>query len=267
MTHLPPPKVFTGKALRRTEYSMAKDYQPRSGRHTITGSLARGILSELFWRDIPESGSIVVDADTEPCELALYEVRVRPKGNFWGGYSFYPLIGETSSGRALSHDECAALMALPVLTVSARGEPVGSRNRHLRPAMEHRLDRLISGEEFIRKVLAETDSAEKEAVNALKSRTTERKLALDRDLDALRFQVKTAKSALEKELSRMERMSLQRRCSKLTMELRQAEQNLFMRRSILDKELDEQVQEVMDSAQLTAKIERLFVIQVIGDRE
>ena len=101
----------------------------------------------------------------------------------------------------------------------------------------------------------------------MKSRTTERKIALDRDLDALRFQVKTAKSALEKELSRMERMSLQRRCSKLTMELRQAEQNLFMRRSILDKELDEQVQEVMDSAQLTAKIERLFVIQVIGDRE
>ena len=129
--------------------------------------------------------------------------------------------------------------------------------RHLRPAMEHRLDRLISGEEFIRKVLAETDSAEKEAVNALKSRTTERKIALDRDLDALRFQVKTAKSALEKELSRMERMSLQRRCSKLTMELRQAEQNLFMRRSILDKELDEQVQEVMDSAQLTAKIEQI----------
>ena len=177
------------------------------------------------------------------------------------------LVGETGSGRALSHDECAALMALPVLAASARGEPVGSRNRHLRPAMEHRLDRLISGEEFIRKVLAETDSAEKEAVNALKSRTTERKIALDRDLDALRFQVKTAKSALEKELSRMERMSLQRRCSKLTMELRQAEQNLFMRRSILDKELDEQVQEVMDSAQLTAKIERLFVIQVIGDRE
>lgn len=267
VTCLPPPKVFTGKALRRTEYSMAKDYQPRSGRHTVTGSLARGIIHEMFWAGIPERGEIVVDAAIEPCELALYEVRVRPRGNFWGGYSFYPLVGETGSGRALSHDECAALMALPVLAASARGEPVGSRNRHLRPAMEHRLDRLISGEEFIRKVLAETDSAEKEAVNALKSRTTERKIALKRGLDALRFQVKTAKSALEKELSRMERMSLQRRCSKLTMELRQAEQNLFMRRSILDKELDEQVQEVMDSAQLTAKIERLFVIQVIGDRE
>lgn len=231
VTHLPPPKVFTGKALRRTEYSMAKDYQPRSGRHTVTGSLARGILGELFWRGIPESGSIVVDADMEPCELALYEVRVRPKGNFWGGYAFYPLTGETGSGRVLSHDECAALMALPVLTVSTRGEPVGNRNRHLRPAMEHKLDRLISGEEFIRKVLTETDSAEKEAVNALKNKATERKVALERGLDALRFQVKTAKAALEKELSRMERLSLQRRCSKVSRELKQAEQNLFMRHS------------------------------------
>lgn len=170
VTRLPPPKVFTGKALRRTEYSMAKDHQPRSGRHTVTGSLARGILGELFWRGIPESGSIVVDADMEPCELALYEVRVRPKGNFWGGYAFYPLTGETGSGRVLSHDECAALMALPVLHFSTHGEPVGNHNRHLRSAMEHKLDRLISGEEFIRKVLTETDSAEKEAVNALKTR-------------------------------------------------------------------------------------------------
>lgn len=264
VTHLPPPKVFTGKALRRTEYSMAKDYQPRSGRHTVTGSLARGILGELFWRGIPESGSIVVDADVEPCELALYEVRVRPKGNFWGGYAFYPLTGETASGRVLSQDECAALMALPVLTVSTRGEPVGNRNRHLRPTMEHKLDSLISGEDCIRKALTETDSAEKEAVNALKNKATERKVALERGLDALRFQVKTAKSALEKELSRMERLSLPCRCSKVSRELKQVEQNLFMRHSALEKELDEQIQEFMRNAKLAATIERLFVVQVSG---
>nr|WP_294509300.1 DEAD/DEAH box helicase [uncultured Bilophila sp.] len=264
VTRLPPPKVFTGKALRRTEYSMAKGYQPRSGRHTVTGSLAKGILGELFWRGIPESGSIVVDARVEPCELALYEVQVRPKGNFWGGYSFYPLVGETRSGRMLSHDECAALMALPVLNASMHGEPVGSRNRHLRPTMEHKLDRLISGEDFIRKVLSETDSAEKEAVNALKNKAAECKVGLERGLDSLHFQVKTAKSALEKELSRMERMSLQRRCSKLTLELKQAEQNLFAQRCKLDTELEEQIQKLLGNAQLTAKIERLFVVRVSG---
>ena len=62
----------------------------------------------------------------------------------------------------------------------------------------------------------------------------------------------------------MERMSLQRRCSKLTMELKQAEQKLFMQRSILDKELDEQIQEFMRNTTLAATIERLFVVQIRG---
>lgn len=42
-----PPKVFTGSVLGRNEYSMDKNYQPRSGRHTITGSLARRIISQI----------------------------------------------------------------------------------------------------------------------------------------------------------------------------------------------------------------------------
>lgn len=265
VTRLPPPKVFTSKALRRMEYSMAKDYQPRSGRHTVTGSLSRGIIHEIFWAGIPEHGEIVVDAVMEPCELALYRVQVRPRGNFWGGYSFYRLAGECRSGRVLSHDECAALMTLPVRSFSARGEATGNRNRHLRSAMEHRLNRHISGEDFICKVVSEIDSAEKEAVNALKNRVSERKVALERGLDALRFQVKTAKAALEKELSRMERMSLQRRCSKLTRDLRQAEQNLFIQRNALDKKLNEQIQEyMMHNAKLTATIDRLFVVQARG---
>lgn len=260
-----PPKVFTGKALRRNEYSMAKGYQPRSGHHTITGSLARGILSEMFWSGIPEAGNIVVEGVQEPCDIALYEVQVRPKGSFWGGYSFYPLAGETRSGRALSHDECAKIMSLPVVSFTAHGEPVGGKNRHMRTAREHRLDRQVSTEEYVHKVLTEIGSAEKEAIDGLKVATAERKTALERGLDGLRFQVKTALADLEKEHSRLERMTLQRRCSQLTMELKQAEENLFIQRCKLDTELEEQIQELLGNAQLTAKIERLFVIQVNGN--
>ena len=43
-----PPKVFTGTALRRGEYSMQKEYKPASGRHALTGSLARNILHQLL---------------------------------------------------------------------------------------------------------------------------------------------------------------------------------------------------------------------------
>ena len=86
-----------------------------------------------------------------------------------------------------------------------------------------------------------------------------------RHMRALSADIKqNAKAALEKELSRMERLSLQRRCSKVSRELKQAEQNLFMRHSALDKELDEQIQEFMRNAKLAATIERLFVVQVSG---
>lgn len=139
---------------------------------------------------------------------------------------------------------------------------MGGKNRHLRAAGEHRLDRQISSEEYVRKVLTEIGSAEKEAIDGLKTATTERKTALERRLNGLRFQVKTALADLEKELPRLERMSLQRKCSQLTMELKQAEQNLFSERCKLDTELQERIQELLDNAQLTAKIEQLFVVHI-----
>lgn len=153
-------------------------------------------------------------------------------------------------------------MALPGVNFSTHGDPVGGKNRHLRAAGEHRLDRQISSEEYVRKVLTEIGSAEKEAIDGLKTATTERKTALERRLNGLRFQVKTALADLEKELPRLERMSLQRKCSQLTMELKQAEQNLFSERCKLDTELQERIQELLDNAQLTAKIEQLFVVHI-----
>ena len=66
---------------------------------------------------------------------------------------------------------------------------------------------------FINKVLTETGSAEKEAIDALKARAAERKVALERGLGGLRFQVKTVKAALENEPPRMERIALECRCS------------------------------------------------------
>lgn len=98
----------------------------------------------------------------------------------------------------------------------------------------------------------------------MKTAATERKTALKRGLDGLRFQVKTALADLEKGLPRLELMALKRQCSKLTLELREAEQNLFIQRCKLDTELEGQIQELLGNAQLTAKIERLFVVQVRG---
>ena len=257
-------KVFTGTTLRRNEYSMAKNYQPRSGRHTVTGSLSRSILGALFWNGIPDKGNIVVDAAIEPCTIAFYAVTVKPKRAFWGGYPFYAFTGKTRSGRVLDDAECRAIMEFPVMSHTAHSPAIGNSNRHLAHKSPEELDGLVSAQVYIDKVLTESDSAEKEEVERLKVRTTDRKTALERGIAALRSQVKTAENDLRKGLSGLEKLKLQKQCSALTRELKQAEENLFMQRLQLDRELDEQIQELMHNAQLTAEIERQFVVQVKG---
>lgn len=44
--------------------------------------------------------------------------------------------------------------------------------------------------------------------------------------------------------------------------MKQAKQNLFMQRLQLDRELDEQLQDLVNNAQLTVEIERQFPIRV-----
>lgn len=255
-------KVFTGKAIRRNEYSMAKDYRPRSGRHTVTGSLARGIVSELFWHGIPDKGGIVVDAAVEPCTIAFYLVTVKPKRLYWGGYPFYVFTGRTRAGQVLGDAECRAIMELPVLRHTAHGPAIGNSNRHLVKKEQEDLDRLVSTQVYIDKVLTDSDSVEKEEIERLTARAADSKSALERGIATLRSQVKAAENDLRKGLSGLEKLKLQKQCSALTRELKQAEQNLFMQRLQLDRELEEQIQELVNNAQLTAEIERQFIINV-----
>ena len=206
----------------------------------------------------------MVDAAIEPRTIAFYAVTVKPKRAFWGGYPFYAFTGKTRSGRVLDDAECRAIMEFPVMSHTAHSPAIGNSNRHLAHKSPEELDGLVSAQVYIDKVLTESDSAEKEEVERLKVRTTDRKTALERGIAALRSQVKTAENDLRKGLSGLEKLKLQKQCSALTRELKQAEENLFMQRLQLDRELDEQIQELMHNAQLTAEIERQFVVQVKG---
>ena len=257
-------KVFTGTRLGRNEYSMAPGYQPRSGRHTVTGTLVRNILGAMFWKGVPERGKIVVNGLDGPCSLALYEVRVKPKNSFWGGYSFYPFAGKIRSGRDLSDEECRRIMALPVAQFSTRGEPVGNQNRHLRAESPNDLDGLIRPDEYLEKVLTQSSSAEKEEIERLKARNTDAKIRLERGLDALRFEVNTMQSELEKDVSRMEKLKIQKTINAKIKELKQREQNLFFDTIRLDTELESAIQNFIDTTKLTVEVTRQFVINVSG---
>jgi hypothetical protein len=55
-----PQKVFTGARLGRREYSIDDTSFPKSGRHTLCGTLAKNIFNEIYWNGIPDSGTITV---------------------------------------------------------------------------------------------------------------------------------------------------------------------------------------------------------------
>lgn len=247
---------------------MAKGYQPRSGRHTVTGSLSRAIIHEICWAGIPDRGEIVVDAAPqllqEPCSIGFYQVRVKPRGNYWGGYLFYPFAGKTRSGRTLSDEECRQIMAHPVRSFSTHGEVYGEGNRHLHSKRPDTLDALIEPDLFIQKALTETGAAEKEEIERLKSQTADAKFALERGLEGLRSLVRTEEHRLNGELSRVEKLESQKKLAALRKELKQSEQNLFMNGLKLDMLLEENIKRFIENAQLTVEVNRQFVVQVRG---
>ena len=259
-----PPKVFTGTAMRRNEYSMDLKYQPASGRHTITGALAKNILQETFWVGIPDRGSIIVDAPLESCTIGYYRVKVKSQADYFSAWYYDVFIGKAAGGRVLTHDECAKIMALPVASFAKEGETYGERDGITREKTPHELDGLISPDEYIRRTVTESDSAVKEEIERLRMLTQKRKISLEHDIETLRGEVKSMENSLGRASSIAEKVQAEKRKSAAKKELKQREQQLFLDGMRLDLELEEQIKGLADGAKMTAEVKRQFVINVEG---
>lgn len=260
-----PPKVFTGTAMRRNEYSMSPAYQPRSGRHTITGTLARNIISEMVWTGIPDRGTVTVDGAAERCAVGYYQIKVKQKGVLWGGEQyFYAFVGRTVSGRLLSDEECRQLMEHPVSGFTKQGDTYGQRDGISKTKSPDTLDDQINASSFIQKALMENDVAEKEEIARLRTQMADRKAALNRNLDGFRVQISAAEKEMERDLPRLERIAAQKKLNALQKELKQGEQNLFFDGLRLEQTVEEEIAALLDNAKYTAEVNRQFMIQMEG---
>lgn len=265
-----PPKVFTGVAMRRREYSMQKGYQPASGRLTLTSSIARSIISELFWIGFPDSGSITVDAagtgqnHIEQCEIGYYRIIVKHKENFWDTLGYDVFVGKTTGGNMLTHDECADIMALPVASFDSSHDIFGERNGISKRKRSHEFDRLIDTDLYIKRALSEMDGAVQEEIKRLKTTTQDRKIALERKIETLRNEVKALINTTDRANSIAEKIQAEKRKTVAQKELKQREQQLFLDGMRLDVELEEQITKLTDDMKFTAVVERQFVTKVEG---
>lgn len=259
-----PPKVFTGSKMGRNEYSMSPDYQPRSGRHTLTGSLTKNILHEIFWQGIPDRGMIAVDSDIAKNTITFYEITVKPKSMFWGGYKFYEFIGSTQSGSPLSDEECRHIMDLPVSSFSKDGEQYGERDGISKEKRHEAFDDCIDTHKYIEKTVTENDTSIQEKIEYIKSETIHKKATLEHGIDDLRTEVQAVKSTLESVNTRLEKIAAQKRLTTAERNLKQAEQNLFMDSLRLEQQAENRINELTDKSQYSVKVKREFMIRVEG---
>lgn len=257
-------KVFTGAHLGRRAYSIDDKSLPKSGRHTLSGALAKNMFAELFWRGVPEYGSIAVDGDVESCAIGFYTVRVKKRNAVWGGgFTDCCFAGRTKTGRVLSDEECRGIMELPVRSFQKSGDTRGQRDGMKKPTPDA-LDALVQPEAFIRRAITETEPAEQEELSRLRLEANGKKAELERRLEHLRSTVETAETELENARTRLDKLVVQKRLTQLKRDLMRGEENLFLDSLRLDAEREEQEKALLDASSWTAEVERQFIVQVTG---
>ncbi len=261
-----PQKVFTGAHLGRREYSIDDRSLPKSGWHTLTGTLARNMFAEIFWKGIPDNGTVVVDSLIENCSIAYYQIGVKTTNDYFSAWQYYVLIGKTRSGRILTHDECADLMALPVIRFTKSSEIYGDRDGLTNPKRPEAFDKLVCPEEYIKRTLDEMDGVTKEEMRNLKAHTLDMKISIGRNIEALQSEVKMIEYSLTHTDSLPVRVKNEKQKVAKQKELRQSEQQFFMDSMRLEAELEERIKQMMEQANFTAAVKRQFIIQMMSNQ-
>ena len=97
----------------------------------------------------------------------------------------------------------------------------------------------------------------------MKQRVTAEKAALSRELNTLDSQVQEAQAELEAVTGdRLQRLTLQKKVTKLCQEYMKRQEGLFFETMRLDMELDEKVGSFRENEKLTTKVQREFVVEV-----
>lgn len=242
------------------EYGMANDFKPHTGRITLTSAIGRGVLDEVCCADY---GTITVDTDIEPCRIGFYSVTV-------DGQEYFTFVGETDSGRVLSDAACREVMEHNVLSYSEENEAknnrrnYNSRNFVSLTTQPFKVDTLVDGNLFVEKRFAERDSALAEQVGVMRHKTAIAKTALERDTETLKVDIKRAERELAEAVDRLKRIQADKQVKVLRSELRKKEDSIFMDRMRLDVQLEQEIEALKSRSGLKAKVERHFLINVIG---
>ncbi len=241
-------------------YGMAKDFKPHYGRITLTSVIGRGIIHEL---ECADSGTLVVDAQVEACEIALYTVSLY--ANNRSVRDQIVLCGITESGEPLTEEQCRNILNLPVKECA---EGAHKAPHWLKSGgAAHKLDRLVPTDEIIARQSEKLSPALSEEIDKMKLRTKSEKIALNREIDELEKQLRSAESERDNVTNdRMKLLALEKKANLLRREYMKKQESQFFDAMRLDLELEQRIKEFTEKEKLTARVTREFVLKVEGSR-
>jgi hypothetical protein len=244
------------------KYGMGQSFKPHHGRITLTSVLARGIIAETSCAD---NGSLMIDANIEPCEIALYEVSITTGKTWLADYDV--LIGITESDDALSDEQCRTILEMPVLSYEEDGETKASWLRGAtNTSSRHQLDCQVPTDKMIERYMSENNTEQAEEIERIKLRALRKKTAMEHSLDDLKGQIKATRQDLTVNAhDRMKEMAINKGLKELEKQLRGKEQNLYFEQMRVDVAAEEEVDAISSTAKYTASAKRHFIIKVEGN--
>lgn len=243
------------KYISQKNYGMATDFKPSYGRITLTSIIGQGILHEI---DCADDGEMTLQANIEPCKIALYSVNVMPIDK-----KLCLFVGKTQSGKILSNEECKSILKFPLLNF------VESKHRcpaWLRTSSQYNeLDKYINTEELLQKETEKLTEAQAEEIDRIKLKAKVKKSTLVHSLNDLNGAVKN----LEREIQaltgdKMKALTLKRKFSSLQQEIKRKEESQFFEEMQIDVDAEKQVNDFLENVKLTTKVVRQYIITVGG---
>ena len=125
------------------------------------------------------------------------------------------------------------------------------------------LDEWVPVQQLLGEQAEKLTPTQQEELDRMKLAIAGQKNTLQKELQALEAEEKTAQQQLSQTTGdRLKRIQLEKQVSKIHKEWMKRQENLFFAQMQLDMELEEKMQEFGEQEKLTAKVQREFVVKV-----
>ena len=213
----------------------------------------RGILHEIACGD---TGSLTIEG--ESCTIGLYTIDIYAGNKLISTVTM--LCGQRKDGSILSETDCQKILQKPMLSYTENDSKAHWLKTNGRPQP---LDELVPVQQLLDKQAEKLTPAQQEELDKMKLAIAGQKNALQKELQALEAEEKTAQQQLSQTTGdRLKRIQLEKQAAKIHKEFMKRQENRFFEEMRLDFELEEREKQFREREKLTAKVQREFIIEV-----